>query len=282
MVMRSGRRPHCSLANRVPVRPKPVATSSQISRTSWRRQASTSGPYAAGSATSMPAAPWTRGSTTTAARRRPWSSTRAAALRQRVGVVVAGGPDDGAAAARPERPRSAAGRTGRCRTRRRRATASRRCRRGRRARGQVAGASGHAEVGPVLEGDLERLLDRRRAVGGEQEVRVVDRHHLGQRLGQLDHDAVAVAEQGGVGDPVDLGAEGGVELGHPVAERRDPQGRDGVEVAPALDVDQLAALGRLHDDGLVVEVARHLGEAVPHDGGIPLTPGPGVDHDPPA
>ena len=75
---------------------------------------------------------------------------------------------------------------------------------------------------------------------------------------------------------------GGVELGDPVAERGDPQRRDGVEVAPSLDVDQLAALGRLDDDGFVVEVARHLGEAVPHDGGIPFTPRPGVDHDPPA
>ena len=80
MVMRSGRRPHCSLANRVPVRPKPVATSSQISSTSWRRQASTSGPYASASATSIPAAPWTRGSITTAASDGPCSSTSAAAV----------------------------------------------------------------------------------------------------------------------------------------------------------------------------------------------------------
>ena len=85
-----------------------------------------------------------------------------------------------------------------------------------------------------------------------------------------------------MGDPVELVAQGLVELGHAVAERRDPQRRDGVEVAAALDVDQLAALGPLDDDGLVVDVARHLREPVPHHGGIPLTPGPGVDHDPPA
>ena len=34
-----------------------------------------------------------------------------------------------------------------------------------------------APVDPVLKGHLERLLDGRRAVGGEEEVRPVDRHH---------------------------------------------------------------------------------------------------------
>ena len=90
----------------------------------------------------------------------------------------------------------------------------------------------------------------------------------GQRLGQLDHDPVAVAEQGGVGDPVELVADGLVELGHAVAEGGDPERRDGVEVAPPVDVDELPALGALDDDRPVVGVGGHLGEAVPHDGGI--------------
>jgi len=59
---------------------------------------------------------------------------------------------------------------------------------------QVAGATGDPLVRPVLEGDLQRLLDSRCAVGGEEEVRLIDRHDLSQRLGQRDHDAVAVAE----------------------------------------------------------------------------------------
>ena len=37
-------------------------------------------------------------------------------------------------------------------------------------------------VVPVLERELERLLDRRRAVGRVEEVRVVDRHERRQRL----------------------------------------------------------------------------------------------------
>jgi hypothetical protein len=91
------------------------------------------------------------------------------------------------------------------------------------AEGEVAGPVRVAEVGPVLEGDLDRLLDGRGAVGGEQEVGAVDRHDRRQRLGQLDDDPVAVAQQRGVGDLVELVPHRLVELGHPVAQRRHPQ-----------------------------------------------------------
>ena len=112
-----------------------------------------------------------------------------------------------------------------------------------------------AEVDPVLEGDLQRLLGGGGAVGGEQEVGSIDGHPRRQCFGQLDGRHVAVAEQRGVGDLVELVAERLVELGDVVAERRDPQRRDGVEVAVAVDVDELVALGPVDDDRLVVGVA---------------------------
>ena len=144
--------------------------------------------------------------------------------------------------------------------------------------GQVTGAAGDAEVGPVLEGDLERLLHRRGAVRGEQQVRPVDGHHAGQRLGELDDHAVAVAEQRRMGHPVELAAQRLVELRDPMAERRDPERRDGVEVAATVDVDQLTSLGRFDDDRLVVDVARHLGEPVPDHRGVPGAPGCCIAH----
>ena len=98
-------------------------------------------------------------------------------------------------------------------------------------------------VHPVLERDLQRLLDRRRAVGRVEEVRVVDRDDARQRLGQLDDDAVAVAEHRRVRAAVELLADRVVELGDAVAERVDPERRDRVEVAAAVDVDELVALG---------------------------------------
>ena len=127
-------------------------------------------------------------------------------------------------------------------------------------------------VRPVLEGDLQRLLDRGGAVGREEEVRVVDRYDARERLGQLDHHHVAVAEHGRVRAAVELRAHRVVELGHVVAERVDPQRRDGVEVAPTVDVDQLVALTPLDQDRRVLGVRVHLGEAVPHDRGVTRDP----------
>ena len=46
----------------------------------------------------------------------------------------------------------------------------------------------------MLECDLQGLLDRRRAVGCVEEMGIVDGHDAGQRLGELDHRAVPVAE----------------------------------------------------------------------------------------
>jgi riboflavin synthase len=59
------------------------------------------------------------------------------------------------------------------------------------------------------------LLDGHRAVGGEEEVGLVDGDRPCQRLGQLDDDGVAVAEHRRVRRPGRLGGEGRIELGHP-------------------------------------------------------------------
>jgi hypothetical protein len=134
------------------------------------------------------------------------------------------------------------------------------------------GATLDTLVDPELERDLERLLHCAGPVRREQEVGGVDRHDAGQCLGELDDHPVAVAEHGRVRGPVELGPDGVVELGDAVAERAHPQGRDRVEVAAAVDVDQLVALGPVDDDGSILGVARHLREPVPHDRGVSLDP----------
>ncbi len=133
-------------------------------------------------------------------------------------------------------------------------------------------APGRAAVVPVLERDLERLLDRRRAVARVEEVRVVDGHDARQRLRELDHDPVAVAEHRRVRAQRELADDRVVELGHVMAERGDPQRRDRVEVALAVDVDQLVALGAVDDDRVVVGERRHLREAVPYDLRVAFAP----------
>jgi len=66
--------------------------------------------------------------------------------------------------------------------------------------------------------------------------------------------------------------DGLVELGHAVAEGGHPKRGDGIQVAAAVDVDELVPVGRLDDDGRVLRVAGHLCEAVPDDGGVALGP----------
>ena len=132
------------------------------------------------------------------------------------------------------------------------------------AEGEERVAARDPPIHPVLEGDLQRLLDRARTVGRVEEVRVVDRHHPGERFGQLDDDRVAVAEHRGVRTARELRGQGCVELGDPVAERGDPERGDRVEVAAAVDVDDLVTLGPVHEHRRVVRVARHLREPVPH------------------
>ena len=116
----------------------------------------------------MPAAPCTSGSITTAA------SSRGVLVDQRDRHVDA---VRGRRRRAPAAPGSGAGRTRRCRSRRRRPRATRSCRRGRRRRrrGSVVRAR-DALVGPVLERDLQRLLDGRGTVAGEEQVGVVHGH----------------------------------------------------------------------------------------------------------
>ena len=166
--MRSGRSPHCSDANSVPVRPKPVATSSQISSTSCSRHAACNGANVGGRGELHP-----RGALHERLDDHGRELARVRADQASPRPRSTRGPRSAARAA----PGSAADRTRRCRSRRRRRRARRWCRRGtrRRTRGTRC-ARVHPRFDPVLERDLQGLLDRARAVGREQEVRIVDRH----------------------------------------------------------------------------------------------------------
>ena len=107
-----------------------------------------------------------------------------------------------------------------------------------------------APVDPVLEGDLERLLDRHRAVGGEEEVGVVDRAPPAARASASSTTTVLpLPSMVRVGDLARLGGQRGVELGDAVAERVDPEGGDRIEVAAPVDVDQLAPSARSMTSG---------------------------------
>ena len=175
---RSGRRPACSDAKSVPVRPKPVATSSQIkqhvvraARGAEAREAVAIGELHAGRALhravrrSPPRAPSRARATMSHATSKHAGSSNAGARStgkrsgSKTSAPKPSSPTESAPIVSPwYAPPNA------------RNVSARR-----------------AEVRPVLERDLQRLLDRRRAVGRVEEVRVVDGHDPGERLRELDH-----------------------------------------------------------------------------------------------
>ena len=125
------------------------------------------------------------------------------------------------------------------------------------------GPLGPAQELPVLHRQLERHLH-----GGGAAVRV---EHAGKPLrhqgvepgGQLDARHVGEPQEGGVGDAVGLVLEGLVQLRAAVAEQVAPQRGDSVEVAVAVDVDEVAALALGDDAGVFAHPLLHLGEGVP-------------------
>jgi hypothetical protein len=100
---------------------------------------------------------------------------------------------------------------------------------------------------PALRGGLERHLDRgldgRRAVAREEHLGQVRRGARDQALGQLDARFVGAAEERRVVEPAQLVAHGLVELGDGVTVHVDPERGVAVEVAAAVDVPQVHALG---------------------------------------
>ena len=69
-----------------------------------------------------------------------------------------------------------------------------------------------------------------------------------------------------------------VELRDAVAQGVDPERRDRVEVRVAVGVVDVVTVGAVDDDGRVLRVRAHLGEAVPDGGGVAFDPTPSVGH----
>ncbi len=115
----------------------------------------------------------------------------------------------------------------------------------------------------VLEGHLQRHLGRGRAGVRVEDAGEAGRGDPGQAAGELGGAGMGEAEHGRVGDLVELLAHGGVEHRVAVAVDRAPERGDAVDVAVAVDVDQVAALAALDHQRLFVGPPLLLGERVP-------------------
>ncbi len=216
----------------------------------------------------MPAAPCISGSTTTAAivprARRSVASSRSSAIAERlVGGAALGALErvgGGHALDRHERPVEAVKGL-------READAHR--------------AQGIAVVGlderderrtvlaaepPVLQRELERDLDRRRTGIGIEDAGQAGRRELREAGGEQGGRRARETEQRRVRDPVELGADGGVDRGLAVPVDVAPERRDAVQVPAAVGVDQVVALGRGDHERVGGEPLLHLGEGMPEVG----------------
>ena len=196
-VIRSGRRSSRSDANIVPVRPKPVCTSSAISTTPKRSQKARSSATKAGGGTTNPPSPST-GSMITAARSWGRTSVRSASSSGRRGPCAAIGVGEG-------QPvdvggvRAEAGLVGQ--------RLAGQGQRQQRAAVEAVLEAEHRAAPGVAARDLDRVLHRLGA-GGQQQGALVERarHQAAQRLRDGDVAFVADDLKAGVGAACRLAA----------------------------------------------------------------------------
>ena len=97
------------------------------------------------------------------------------------------------------------------------------------------------QVPPVLHRHLERDFGRRRAAVAVEDFRQPRRGDADQLLRQYCRRLAGQAEQGGVGDFVELRADGRIDLRHTMAVDVAPQAARSVEVTPAVAVKDVHA-----------------------------------------
>ena len=116
---------------------------------------------------------------------------------------------------------------------------------------------------PVLKRHFQGDLDRRGAVVGKENTVEAGGRAFDEPPRQSGRRHVADAEQCAVGNAVKLPPDGRVELGHTMAVEVAPQRRDAVNIAPAVEVDQVAAFGAVDQERRFLGVSLHRREGVP-------------------
>ena len=122
---------------------------------------------------------------------------------------------------------------------------------------------GMAEVEPILRGQFEGDFGGGCAGVGIKNFFEVLRDDLHQSIGQENRGLGGQAEHGGVGDFIELFADGLIYFGHAMAVDVAPERRDAVEIFVAVGVDEIHSFGAGDDQWVGVEPEGHGGEGVP-------------------
>ena len=118
-----------------------------------------------------------------------------------------------------------------------------------------------AAIGPILERDLERDLDGRRAVVGKECSAQIRRKQQRQRGRKIDGGLMGEACEHHMLEPVGLACERLIELGVRVAVRAGPPGGHEVEDLAPLRIEQRGAVGAREQQRLGLSSV--LGEGMP-------------------
>ncbi len=119
---------------------------------------------------------------------------------------------------------------------------------------------------PILKRHFQGRFHRRGAVVREKHVGQTRRGQFRQAFGQPDRRGIRTAQQGHVGHPLELLAQGRIQPRMPMPVHVAPQAAHRVDVCAPLDVDQHGPLAALQDQRLVL---RHLGKRMPDDLTVP-------------
>ncbi len=120
---------------------------------------------------------------------------------------------------------------------------------------------------PILKGHFQRDFDRRGPVVAEEDVIQAGRRQIDQPPGQPDRRGVRRAEVSDVGHAIKLLADRGVDPRMAMAVDVAPQAARGVEIAAAVDIENVAALAAVENQRLVLG---HLREGVPDERAVPM------------
>ena len=118
---------------------------------------------------------------------------------------------------------------------------------------------------PVLKSHFDGDFNRGRAVVRVEDAGQFRRGDFNEFFGQPDSRKVGEAQEGAVGDPVELVPNGVVDFRDAVAVDVAPHGGGAVYVAHPVDVFQVDPVGAGDDDGVFLRVVPHLGEGMPDE-----------------
>jgi hypothetical protein len=120
-----------------------------------------------------------------------------------------------------------------------------------------------AALMPVLERHLERDLRCRRPGVRVEDPAQPRRREVDQACGELRSGLVGEAEHGGVRDPVELCPDRRVDPRVAMPVHVAPQRRDAVDIAAAVGVEEVGALSLADHDRVLADPVPHLRERVP-------------------